>query len=446
MNHLGGPKMSDYNIKILELIGIEDIDNKYYLKINLTFEKTTEILLEVDEYTAIGIMNIVQFNNKNKYRLSFKDFYDDSKKQHLAAITKTFRDKSEILHFSCSKEYINKLYAIKNIEDINDLDKLSFVLREFPAVDKEIEFSNKDKYYGFSHISVAIIGLALILLFSQISHFYINKIDFNKSVLAESIKVDVQKSEEFEYELISYYNNHINNIEENLDLYGDESVEDENLIEKDENIENEISIENTSNLDNYIPLIELEGTVICSLPEGKVALTFDDGPSKYTKEIIDILKEYNVGGTFFLVGYNAEKYPDYVHYIHSNGYTIGSHSMNHLNMKKLPYEKQKNEVMDCVEALKKIIDEDIILFRPPYGSYNKQLIDLVTDHEYKVVLWNNDPEDWKTKDADKILESIKNSNTSGAIILLHESQAVVDSLPKIIEYLQEQNLEIVNLK
>lgn len=115
-------------------------------------------------------------------------------------------------------------------------------------------------------------------------------------------------------------------------------------------------------------------------------------------------------------------------------------------MKKLPYEKQKNEVMDCVEALKKIIDEDIILFRPPYGSYNKQLIDLVTDHEYKVVLWNNDPEDWKTKDADKILESIKNSNTSGAIILLHESQAVVDSLPKIIEYLQEQNLEIVNLK
>ena len=96
--------------------------------------------------------------------------------------------------------------------------------------------------------------------------------------------------------------------------------------------------------------------------------------------------------------------------------------------------------------MEEIIDEDVLLFRPPYGSYNKQLVDLAIEHEYKIVLWNNDPEDWKTRNPNKIFESIKNSNTSGAIILLHESQAVVDSLPKIIEYLQEQDLEIVNLK
>jgi len=158
------------------------------------------------------------------------------------------------------------------------------------------------------------------------------------------------------------------------------------------------------------------------------------------------LKEYKVGATFFLVGYNVRKYPDYAKYIHSNGYSIGSHSMSHLDMSKLSYEKQKNELISSINILKETIDEDISLFRPPYGSFNKQLENLVISQECKIVLWNNDPEDWKTRDADKIFESIKNSNTSGAIILLHESQAVIDSLPRIIEYLQGQNLEIVNLK
>lgn len=115
-------------------------------------------------------------------------------------------------------------------------------------------------------------------------------------------------------------------------------------------------------------------------------------------------------------------------------------------MKNLSYEKQKSELINSIEKLKEIINDDIVLFRPPYGSYNSQLVDIATENDCKIVLWNNDPQDWKTKDADKILESIVNSNTSGAIILLHESQAVIDCLPKIIEFLQEQNLEIVNLK
>lgn len=77
---------------------------------------------------------------------------------------------------------------------------------------------------------------------------------------------------------------------------------------------------------------------------------------------------------------------------------------------------------------------------------NQNVKDLANQYGYKIILWNNDPEDWRNKDADAIVNHIKNTDISGSIILLHESQAVIDALPRIINYLKEQNLEIVSLK
>ncbi len=120
--------------------------------------------------------------------------------------------------------------------------------------------------------------------------------------------------------------------------------------------------------------------------------------------------------------------------------------MNHMNISTLSYDKQKNELIESIELLEEITGKKITLFRPPYGSLNKQMKDLVYEQQYKIVLWDNDPKDWKTRDADKIFNSIQNSNVSGSIILLHESQATIDALPRIIEYLQQLNLEIITLQ
>ncbi|MBE3102379.1 MAG: polysaccharide deacetylase family protein [Firmicutes bacterium] len=207
-----------------------------------------------------------------------------------------------------------------------------------------------------------------------------------------------------------------------------------------------IIIENSSSNQPTIPFIELGEATTYSIPEGNVALTFDDGPSQYSIEIADVLKKYGVGGTFFFIGRNAKKYSDYVQYIQSNGYSIGSHSMNHVNIANLSHEEQENELIQSIKLLEEITNGEIILFRVPFGSFNKQVKDLMHEHQYKMVLWNNDPKDWKTRDADKIFNDIQNSYTSGSIILLHESQAVVDALPRIIEYLQGLDLEIINLK
>ncbi|HIW35345.1 MAG TPA: polysaccharide deacetylase family protein, partial [Candidatus Paenibacillus intestinavium] len=194
-----------------------------------------------------------------------------------------------------------------------------------------------------------------------------------------------------------------------------------------------------------LPYIEIDDSLTYSIPEGYVALTFDDGPSKHTMEITDILKNYEVGGTFFFLGINAKKYPDHVQYVQSNGYSIGSHSMTHSIMTKLSIDEQEDELLQSAKIIEDITKEKVVLFRPPYGDVNEQVKSVVYNNEFKIVLWNRDSEDWKTNDPDKIFNYVRDTDVSGSVIIFHESQSLIDALPRIIENLQERNLQIVNL-
>jgi peptidoglycan/xylan/chitin deacetylase (PgdA/CDA1 family) len=195
-----------------------------------------------------------------------------------------------------------------------------------------------------------------------------------------------------------------------------------------------------------IPQLELEEFISFGLPKGYVALTFDDGPSKHSIDIMNVLKKHKVGGTFFFVGTNVKKHPDYVRAIHANGYSVGSHSMTHSQMPSLTYEQQQAELTRVANLIEHITDEKLVLFRPPYGAFDDRTEALSRQQGSKMVLWNRDPEDWLTRDEDKILDYVQHIEASGSIILLHESQAVVDALPKIIKHLQDQGLTIVSLQ
>ncbi|CAK7017860.1 polysaccharide deacetylase family protein [Tissierella sp.] len=408
--------MSIYSGKLLELKEIKNEYNKYFLQVRLSFEQDIEMFWEVDKYTAENLKDLIQFDEKHKYRLSFNSSWDAIQKQHKSVLTRTYCDQSEIISFSCSEDYISKLNTIKRCQDIATLDKPIFIpikLESNDELHKDKEKISKNYIGKFKMTSIAIMSVIFVILFGYLSRLYLNKTAFDEKALAQSIQLNNELTEK-----------------------QSESLESENSI----------TIEDLSSIEPAIPFIKLEESITYSVPEGSVALTFDDGPSQYSIGIMDVLKKYEVGGTFFFTGLNVKKYPDYVQCIQSNGYSIGSHSMNHINMPTLSYDKQKSELIDSIELLEEVTNQKITLFRPPYGSLNKQIKDLIYNQEYKIVLWNNDPEDWKTRDADKIFYSIQNSNVSGSIILLHESQAVIDTLPRIIEYLQELNLEIINLQ
>ena len=120
--------------------------------------------------------------------------------------------------------------------------------------------------------------------------------------------------------------------------------------------------------------------------------------------------------------------------------------MTHAKFTKLPIKKQEKEILQSNQLIKKITGEPVVLIRPPYGAKNNSTISLAQKYDLDIVLWNIDTLDWKSRNSKKIIQAVKKENTSGSIILLHESQATLDALPDIIKYLQKQDLEIVSLE
>ena len=418
--------MPVYHGKLLEFKAIKEVSDKTFLQVRLSFEESLEIYLESDEFTSANISALIETDKKYKYRLSFNNYYDTSRKQHISTLTRTYLDYSENMSFSCSEEYVNILSSIKSIENINDVDKLSFVSRSIEPIKEKAEdqiltpnIENKANIYKQPQLILFSLGIIFIVFFSYLNFSSLYESNVGREALAESTQsYDEVNTKQDEY----------------LDL-NDIIFSNENVI-----------LEEVSLIEPGIDFIELDQIITYDIPKGNVALTFDDGPSKYTEEITDLLNEYGVGGTFFFVGKNVERYVDSVKYVHSNGYTLGSHSINHYNMPTLSYADQEIELVQSIELLNEITNSEINLFRPPYGSYSNHVKDLVNKNDYKIVLWNIDPEDWKSRNSNKIFDDIQSSDVSGSIILLHESQAVIDALPRIIEYLQQLDLKIVNLK
>ncbi len=415
--------MSIYFGKMLELKAIENKFDRYFLYLRVLFVEDTELFLEIDHYTAENLKPLVKFHNGYRYRLSFNNSWNVVEKHHISILSQTHGEQSEKIHFSCSEDYINKLASIKNCQHINDLKNLDFIfddtllVEENPISEKpqQKESMPQIKYQiKFAWAPIAIMSVIFVFLLGFWDQTSLDKIVFNQKVLAQSAESEDNGAEEAVHEL---------------------------LIPTDT-----IIVEAASLTEPITPSIELNETISYNIPEGNVALTFDDGPSKHTTKITDILKQYNVGGTFFFTGTNIKKYPDSIKYVASNGYSIGSHSMTHSNLKNISLDDQEYEIIESIKLLEEITNEEINLFRPPYGNFTKHVKNVINENQYKMVFWNNDTEDWKTRDADKILNHIKSSDVSGSIILFHESEAVIDALPRIIEYLQEQGLNIVNLK
>ncbi|WP_197046719.1 polysaccharide deacetylase family protein [Oceanobacillus salinisoli] len=409
-------------LKLIELLDIEQTPEKSILRIRLSFEGNVELRWEIDNFTASNLQDIAEPNQSYQYRLSFQISWDPIKKRYVSYLSRTYLDHSDRVYFQCSEEYKKALNAIQSIQSIKSIDSLSFLSFNLLKNDEtELESEQKQEIVvhnqydrKFSWMAVTFVSVLSLILFSFSVHAR-NSVS-NEEVIANA------ETQDNEFNI---------NIKENMDL----------PLANSEKVASKQPIDETS-----IPYVELTDEVTYSIPDGNVALTFDDGPSIYSKEIVDILKKYQAGGTFFYIGLNVEKYPSYVEYVSSNGYSIGTHSMNHVDLSELSSDKQHQEHVQVTRLIEDILGEEVNLFRPPFGKMNQLTIDLINKHQDKMVLWNRDPKDWKSHNPDEIFNYIQNSNVSGSIILLHESQAVVDALPQILEHLQEQGLQVVSLK
>lgn len=181
--------------------------------------------------------------------------------------------------------------------------------------------------------------------------------------------------------------------------------------------------------------------------EKKVALTFDAawGADK-TQGILDTLNEYGATGTFFLVGFWVDDYPDMVKKISESGCEIGNHSKNHLQMSKLSAEEIKTELDYVSEKVESLTGKRPEYFRPPYGDYNTKLVEEVEASGMQAIQWSVDSLDWKGLNAQEILSRVTKNVKPGSIILFHNnSDHILEALPLVLAYLQSEGYTAVGM-
>lgn len=179
----------------------------------------------------------------------------------------------------------------------------------------------------------------------------------------------------------------------------------------------------------------------------RIALTFDDGPHpKYTRELLAILKKYNVKATFFVVGMMAERNPDLVRLELKEGHLIGNHTYHHVNLTRIPDSEIPVEWQACTDVLKSILGRSIGFARPPGGDYDSIVIKAAMSRGLTTVLWTDDPGDYASPGDKVIATRVLDRVSNGGIILLHDGiQQTVDVLPQIIQTLKKKGFKFVTV-
>ncbi|MBP1222104.1 polysaccharide deacetylase family protein [Flavobacterium sp. 1355] len=182
--------------------------------------------------------------------------------------------------------------------------------------------------------------------------------------------------------------------------------------------------------------------------EKKIALTFDDGPSEFTLEVLELLKKYNAKATFFCIGKNIEKHPEIVKQIIAEGHLVGNHSYSHSKFFDFYNARQiKEEIQKTDELLEKFTSKKINFFRPPYGVTTPSIRRALKITGHKTIGWNIRSLDGGTKNQELILNRIIKRVSPGGIVLLHDTALhSVLVLEQFLQFLQQNNYKVISIE
>ncbi len=204
------------------------------------------------------------------------------------------------------------------------------------------------------------------------------------------------------------------------------------------------------------PQSQLYGRVVTHGPgDAKlVALTFDDGPNDpATARILDVLAAKDVKATFFVVGENAEVYPDTVRRIVAEGHALGNHSYRHRKRDAL-LDPSYGELERAQRAIAAAAGFRPALYRAPNGFHTPWQLRAVRRAGLVTVHWNVQTKDWERPDPDTIVRRVLDHVRPGAIVLLHDGDdtrhgsdrtPTVEALPQIIDALRARGYRFVTV-
>ncbi|OUS73397.1 polysaccharide deacetylase family sporulation protein PdaB [Paenibacillus sp. MY03] len=204
--------------------------------------------------------------------------------------------------------------------------------------------------------------------------------------------------------------------------------------------------------DNITVFAPRQPAAIYSVPTDKkvVALTFDiSWGDKRAEPILEVLKEKNITqATFFLSSTWSQSHPELVKKIQDAGYEIGSHGHKHDFYTKYSDDEIRKQISTAHTILADITGKQPNLIRLPNGDFDKRVLRIAEELQYKVIQWDTDSMDWMNIGTDKIIDRVVSRTHPGDIILLHASDTVLqthEALPVIIDQLREKGYEFVNV-
>lgn len=177
-----------------------------------------------------------------------------------------------------------------------------------------------------------------------------------------------------------------------------------------------------------------------------VALTFDDGPSKTTPKILNLLEQYGGRATFCVVGNRVSSYSNTVAQVIAQGSEVISHTWSHKKLTALSKSGIRSELQKAQDAIVAAGAPAPNWLRPPYGSVNDSVKEVAAEFGYALVNWSIDTEDWKTRNADTTYRRIMAEVEDGSIILCHDLHAETgDAMELVIPALVEQGYQLVTV-
>jgi len=181
----------------------------------------------------------------------------------------------------------------------------------------------------------------------------------------------------------------------------------------------------------------------------EIALTFDAAwGNEDTELILEILEKYDIRATFFMTGGWVESYPEDVIRIYEAGHELGNHSLSHPDMITLSPDEMRSEILTVHTMVQELTGYNMQVFRPPYGSYNNDVIQTLTECGYYGIQWDVDSLDWKNYGVESIIRTVcEHENLgNGSIILCHNgAEYTAAALEEMICNLLEQGYSFVTV-
>ncbi|MDX3358956.1 polysaccharide deacetylase family protein [Streptomyces sp. ME02-6978.2a] len=153
-----------------------------------------------------------------------------------------------------------------------------------------------------------------------------------------------------------------------------------------------------------------------------MVLTFDDGPHpRYTPQILDTLREYDVRATFFVCGEMAVEYKDLLARMADEGHLVGNHTWSHPLLTRMSRAGIRSEMTRTSKVIRNAYGERPLWFRAPYGAWNRATFRLGSDMGMEPLAWTVDTRDWTTPGTDVIVDRVEEGAAAGVVVLSHDA-------------------------